>query len=253
MNPQQNDPTGQNPPVETSYQNQQPYQPQSAPGQEAPRIVYMARPQEPQQQQLSAEMLRRHDESRKQYPFLNLSDGEYVIFAIKRHPIGLVYIWTAVILVVLAMAALTGLFVSGTVSNSLGSSMTSFDSSSISPSVAVIPALLISILAFLFGFIAAYVYGANRFYLTNESAIQHIQTSLFNKREQTISLGNVEDASYHQNGIMEYIFGYGEIRLSTQGDETTYRFSYAGKPQQQIAILNNAVEDFKNIRPVGRD
>jgi hypothetical protein len=46
------------------------------------------------------------------------------------------------------------------------------------------------------------------------------------------------------------MFDYGSIRLSTEGDETTYRFNYVTAPKKQIAILNNAVEAFKNGRPV---
>jgi hypothetical protein len=86
--------------------------------------------------------------------------------------------------------------------------------------------------------------------LTNESVIQEIQLSLFSQHEQTISLGNIEDASYFQEGILQQMINYGTIRLSTQGDENTYRFTYASNPKQHIATLNNAVEAFKNGRPV---
>jgi hypothetical protein len=77
--------------------------------------------------------------------------------------------------------------------------------------------------------------------------------SLFSNREQTVSLGNVEDASYVKNGVIQAMFDYGVIRLSTQGDETTYRFSYAAHPAKQVAKLNDAVEAFKNGRPVNDD
>jgi len=114
-------------------------------------------------------------------------------------------------------------------------------------------ALLLSILTLLGGYIAAFVYNANRFYMTNESVIQNIQFGLFTNHQQTVSLGNVEDASYMRHGIIQTIFDYGTIRLSTQGDETTYRFTFAAKPEKQVAKLNNAVEAFKNGRPVYDD
>ena len=113
-----------------------------------------------------------------------------------------------------------------------------------------IPLLLLAVLALIGGYVGTYVYRENTFFLTNESVIQNVQTSLFSKRLQTVSLGNVEDASYTQNGILPHILNYGMIRLSTQGDETTYRFSYASEPENQIGLLNNAVEAFKNGRPV---
>lgn len=91
------------------------------------------------------------------------------------------------------------------------------------------------------------------FYLTNESVIQEIQTSIFSHTEQTVSLMNIEDASYNQRGVLQAMFNYGSIRLSTEGDETTYRFSFVANPKQEIATLNNAVEDFKNGRPVAND
>lgn len=93
----------------------------------------------------------------------------------------------------------------------------------------------------------------NRFFLTNESVIQEIQISLFSKREQTVSLMNIEDSSYSQKGILQTLFNYGSIRLSTEGDETTYRFNYVADPKNQVAVLNNAVEAFKNGRPVTND
>jgi hypothetical protein len=41
--------------------------------------------------------------------------------------------------------------------------------------------------------------------------------------------------------------------LSTEGDETTYRFNFVADPKRHIAILNDAVEAFKNGRPLLND
>jgi uncharacterized membrane protein YdbT with pleckstrin-like domain len=112
---------------------------------------------------------------------------------------------------------------------------------------------LLTLLFLIGGYIAVWVYINNRFFLTNESVIQEIQTSLFSKHEQTVSLSNIEDASSRQNGLVQSILDYGSIRLSTEGDETTYRFNYVTNPKQEIATLNNAVEAFKNGRPVIND
>jgi ABC-type antimicrobial peptide transport system permease subunit len=209
----------------------------------------MSRPSEPHQQQLSDSAKQKHEAAKKKYPFLNLSEGEYVIFSIKRHPIGLIYIWGAVASVILAVFAVVAVLASSGGLTQVGSSI----GATIPITTLLIPAALISILTFVFGFIAAYIYSANEFFLTNESVIQHIQTSLFNRKEQSISLANVEDASYSQDGILPHLFGYGLLRLSTQGDETTYRFNYASQPAKQIAVLNNAVESFKNVRPISHE
>ena len=114
---------------------------------------------------------------------------------------------------------------------------------------ATLPILLFDVLIALGMFIIYYVYVNNKFFLTNESVIQEIQHSLFARLEQTVSLSNIEDASYVQTNIIQTIFDYGSIRLSTEGDETTYRFTYVANPKRHIAVLNNAVEAFKNGRP----
>ncbi|HEY0965190.1 MAG TPA: PH domain-containing protein, partial [Candidatus Saccharimonadales bacterium] len=95
-----------------------------------------------------------------------------------------------------------------------------------------------------------WVYLRNQFYMTNESVIQEIQHSLFSKHEQTVSLGSIEDASFRQSGILQTMLNYGTVRLSTEGEETTYRFAFVENPRAQVAIVNNGVEAFKNGRPV---
>lgn len=118
------------------------------------------------------------------------------------------------------------------------------------PATLILPALLFIALVGIGMFIVYYVYVNNKFFLTNESVIQEIQVSLFSRHEQTVSLGNIEDASFTQNNIIQHLFNYGSIRLSTEGDETTYRFTYVANPKDHIAALNNAVEAFKLGRPV---
>lgn len=213
-----------------------------------PQVVHMSRPHEPAAPVISEEVKKKHEESRRKYPHLNLSDGEYIISAIKRHPIGIVSIWLVV------AAALLIVFVAfpALIANQ-GLLGTSLQLSSTAIASAGLVLLLLAVLFILGGIIATVVYNGNRFYLTNESVMQHVQTSLFSKSEQTISLANIEDASYRQHGIIQTLLGYGSLRLSTEGDETTYRFNFVAQPQKQITLLNDAIEAFKNFRPVDPD
>jgi len=215
------------------------------PKEPVPQSVYVTRAVTPQKPPISDEVKARHDASMKQFPTLNLSDEEYVISAVERHPIGLVApVLTTIFLVALILSLLFNFtFV-----------MNSFGVYSL-PSLGAIwlSGLLLVLLVLIGGYIAIWIYTSNRFFLTNESVIQEIQTSLFTKHEQTVSLINIEDASFQQRGFLQTILNYGSIRLSTEGDETTYRFNYVSDPKQQIAVLNNAVEAFKNGRPVLND
>ncbi len=76
---------------------------------------------------------------------------------------------------------------------------------------------LLSLLFLVGGYIAIWVYTNNKFFLTNESVIQEVQNSLFSRHEQTVSLANIEDASYRQEGLIQSMLNYGSIRLSTVG------------------------------------
>ncbi len=210
--------------------------------QQGPQIVHLSRAIAPEEQELSPEVKKRHDKSLRDYPHLNLSPGEYIISAVRRHPIGLA-------LPVGLTIFLVALVASAVINYSL--IVESIGLLSPPPLAAVaIFGLLLIILFSIGGYVAVWVYVNNKFFLTNESVIQELQTSLFVRKEQTVSLANIEDASFDQRGILQSMFNYGKIRLSTQGDETTYRFDYVSNPKEQIAILNNAVEAFKNGRPI---
>jgi len=214
--------------------------------QQAPAVVHVARPLEPEQPVMSLERQRLHERSKRAYPLLNLSAGEYVISAVRRHPIGLIVpLAVGTLLIGFALAILVNydLFVEAFAITGMLASV----------STVAIPILLFVVVIALGMFISYYVYTNNRFFLTNESVIQEIQVTLFSKQEQTVSLGNIEDASFTQHGILQQVLDYGNIRLSTEGDETTYRFSYVASPKNHIARLNNAVEAFKNGRPVDAD
>lgn len=207
-------------------------------------VVHVARPLQPAQPVISPEIKAKHDQSKEMYPLLNLSNGEFIISAVRRHPIGLIVPLTIGTLLIAAALSLL-----------VGYEEIAFNLALTGPladaGTMTIPILaFVGLIAFVM-FVIYYVYVNNKFFLTNESVIQEIQMTLFSRLEQTVSLANIEDASFTQSGVLQHIFNYGDIRLSTEGDETTYRFSYVANPKEHIAELNNAVEAFKNGRPVG--
>lgn len=212
-----------------------------------PGVRHVARDLEPPKLDVSDENQRRHEESKRKYPFLNLSEGEFVILAVRRHPIGLFIPVAITVIGIIMVFVLAGLFMS-----SLSTGQVALPNTPNPADVLTIAALIAFLLA-IFGYIYVWVYLQNKFFMTNESVIQEIQHSLFAKHEQTVSLGSIEDASFKQYNIFETIFNYGTIRLSTEGEETTYRFHFVENPKKQIATLNNAVEAFKNGRPVLAD
>ena len=238
------EPTDYSQPVAYDVNGQPLYAHPPAPQQTAmqpQQVVHVSRAVDPAAPEMSPEAVKRHDEATAKYPTLNLSKEEFIISEVTRHWFGLVApIAVAVflsLLVIFFLSAYPVLFPKG---------YPSFDS-------VLLTSCLVFILIGIGTYVVVWVYQSNKFFLTNESVIQEIQTSLFSHHEQTVSLANIEDASYAQNGIIQQMLNYGSIRLSTEGDETTYRFYYVSDPKTQIAILNNAVEAFKNGRPVNGD
>lgn len=226
--------------------------PQSVPGQNfdpqiraqhanEPKVVHAIRNPEAVDLTISDENQRLHDASLKRYPHLNLSAGEFVVLDVKRHPIGLLLpvFMTGILLLVVVI----GLILYPADTSSIVAPIPTYEQ-------VLLPAFLLMALVGLGGGIAIWVYLQNQFYMTNESVIQEIQHSLFSRHEQTVSLGSIEDASFRQTGILQTMLNYGTVRLSTEGEETTYRFAYVTNPRRHVAILNNAIEDFKNGRPV---
>lgn len=212
-----------------------------------PDFIHARRELEPRVSGISEELQRKHDESVKKYPFLNLSEGEFVILRIKRHPIGLfmpIIIAVLAVILLTAMALLVPDFYA--ISGFADTSVTTM------PAQQIIIALLLvlALLSVLFGVAAVWIYQKNQFFLTNESVIQEIQHGLFWHREQTVSLGSIEDASFKRRGLLQHMLDYGTMRLSTEGQETTYIFAFVENPKKQIATVSNAVEAFKNGRPV---
>ena len=182
---------------------------------------------------------------------LNLSEGEYVIGHVRRHPIALVKIWGLVALGIILIIGSLFLFTAGNGGSDLSDTGTAAASTlSIPPALLALISITTIFVAAVMGMVGTWVHRANNMYLTNESVIQNIQMTPFAHRTQTVSLGNIEDASFAKPGIFATIFDYGEVRLSTEGDETTYRFPYAINPNRQVALLNDAVEAFKNGRPI---
>lgn len=211
-----------------------------------PKFVHAKRELEPTVPEVSEALKRKHEESKRLYPFLNLSEGEFVMMRIRRHPIGWMIPALVTGFVIIVLTVLFFLLPDMYANAVPGSALLDISQGAMAGIL-----LILMLIAVLVGSVALWVYWKNQFFLTNESVIQEIQHSLFSRHEQTVSLGSIEDASFKQNGIIAHIFGYGLMRLSTEGEETTYRFNFVENPKEQVATVNNAVEAFKNGRPVG--
>ncbi|HMU12114.1 MAG TPA: PH domain-containing protein [Candidatus Nanoperiomorbaceae bacterium] len=172
------------------------------------------------------ELEQKHGESVANYPELDVGPNEFVVIDVERSIVGLVLIWMVVCGAFLAFIITTVLVSQITVN---------------SPYVLLI-GFSLAVTCFIGGLIATYVYNQNYFIVTNERVIANVQVSPFSRMNQNVELEHIEDCSYTQSGVLQTLLNYGSIRLSTVGDEHTYRFNFVRDPSGQFQIVNRVVQ-----------
>lgn len=175
---------------------------------------------------VSLDVEQKHGESIASYPDLDIGPNEYVVIDVERSIFGLVLIWIVVCSAFLAFISATVLVSQLVVS---------------SPYVLLI-GFSLAVTCFLGGLIATYVYNQNYFIVTNERVIANVQVSPFSRMNQNVELEHIEDCSYSQSGVVQTLLNYGSIRLSTVGDEHTYRFNFVRNPSEQYQTVNRVIQ-----------
>lgn len=176
----------------------------------------------------------RHERSKRDFPTLKLDEDEYVEFAFKRARICLLMIIVGVsfAVIVILLAVLLAL---------LGQSM--LDSMGQNFLFIILFALLATTI--LAGIVALMLYHGNKLFVTNKHVIQTVMNSPVSNSVNMIDLSSVEDASFHQNGVLQTFLRYGTLRLATVGDETTYTFKYSDISSEDLRAVSKLISDAK--------
>ena len=191
---------------------------------------------------IPTDLMAKHEESLRKYPRVHLSRGEYVAMEVRRHPIGLISIWSLIIVLVILTLAILPFYAMNR--DAIASTLTIAVNDLPTAAAMTLPLFGLAALFLLGGLVAVYVYNGNLFYLTNESIIQYVQSSIFSTKEQQINLVNIDDVSYHQQGILQQVLNYGTVRVSTEGDERNpYVFYFVARPQLVVRTINDAMEE----------
>lgn len=176
---------------------------------------------------------------------IKLEKGEKLELTIVRSKLGLIFIWLVTVIALTLLTVVTlGLpaFMRGLTDQMLFE----FNNSALGYLYIVIAMMYAIIL--LAGGISAYVYQNNYLYVTNKRLIHRVTSALFATSTNVIDLASIEDVSFKQSGIIDYIFRLGTIRMSTIGDETTYGFDYVDTPTDELAIITHLVHVEKEKR-----
>lgn len=176
----------------------------------------------------------RHERSKKDFPGLKLEDDEYVEYAFKRARVCLLMIigGTALALIIILLALLLTL---------MGQSM--LDEMGRNFVFIIIFTLLAA--AILIGIVALMIYHGNKLFVTNKHVIQMVMDSPVSHSVNMIDLSSVEDASFHQHGVLQNFLNYGTLRLATVGDETTYTFKYSDISSEDLKGVTKLITNAK--------
>ena len=175
----------------------------------------------------------RHEQSVKTYPDITVDEDEYVVLSMRRHSLGylLNIIFSAFIGVLLISAWIIICFMPNPLPIP----------ANFKPQISLIFSS-ITLLLIILTYVNYVVYRANRFVITNERAIQWISNTIMSQKKQVINLESIEDISYSREGILQHLFDYGTVKLSTAGDESTYTFPFSPNPDKKAEFLSDIVE-----------
>lgn len=165
-------------------------------------------------------------------PIASIQEGEQVLCEIKRHPIGIIYVYAGLIFMLLAAAVVLFAIVPGVVGSGRN------DVTGLSTAIFFI----LAVLSLVFAFVANYIYWGNRWIVTSDSITQIEQISLFNKHASQLSLKNAEDISSQKQGILQHMFNYGSIKAETANERTRFLFTYCPNPDKYAQMIIQAHE-----------
>lgn len=91
--------------------------------------------------------------------------------------------------------------------------------------------------------IGAFLYKSNVILITSEKLAQLLNVTLFERRVSQLSIGDVQDVSVHQDGVLAHFFKYGTIVIETAGEQQNYTFTFASYPYETAKMIVSAHEE----------
>jgi uncharacterized membrane protein YdbT with pleckstrin-like domain len=169
-------------------------------------------------------------------PLSSMQSGERNICEVKRHPFGMLTMYISAGFMLVVLAVIIFLVAPIVFPNADKNQIYSYGLAAF---------LVLSVLTLAFVAISHIVYWGNRWILTSDSLTQVQQRSLFDKQNSQLSLGNLEDVTASQDGILAHMFGFGTLRVETAGERSKFVFPFCPKPNYYAQQILNAREQFE--------
>lgn len=161
----------------------------------------------------------------------HVDSNETKICEIAKHPIGIIIVYLQAFVGLIIAIGLTYFLLPSVIEDT----DTAFAYANLFAALAIAFAVVVVLLS-------AIIYRQNRLIVTDRNITQILQNGLFNRKVSQLNLVNVEDVTSTQNGIIATIFGYGELKIETAGEQVNFHYSYCPNPGYFAKIILNARE-----------
>lgn len=167
----------------------------------------------------------------------SIGPDEIKIADVRRHPIGLIFIYVQTFLALGLSLALILVFLPD-VLESLNMNVAA------GQALAYLFALIAVTFGLVFMALATRVYNASQLIITNDNVTQVMQVGLFHRKVSELSMENVEDVTAHQEGILQTLFNYGRVHVETAGEQNNYDFIFCPNPNAYAKAIQDARVEF---------
>lgn len=173
---------------------------------------------------------------RRHFNFIEFDEKEVLVLEIRKHPIGLVGVYsTGIFVAIIMVAVVIGL-------NHIFRSESFIELRALQPIIVGIGAIM-AIIALVATAIGAYLYQSNVIFVTSEKIAQVLYKSIFNRKISQLSIGDVQDVTVSQRGILSHIFHYGTLVVETAGEQQNYTFNFVPMPYESARAIVGAHEE----------
>jgi len=167
-------------------------------------------------------------------------DQEDLLGEVQRHPVG---IYTRVAGAVFILALLSGFAFILTRASLSGDPLTAVNPELSLTNYVPWVVVLLGVLIAIGTAISIYVYRNNYLVLTDQKLVFVRMNSLFSRSISQLSIGDVQDATIEQHGVLSRVLDYGTIKIETAGEMDNFSFQYAKDPVYTAKCIVDAHEE----------
>jgi uncharacterized membrane protein YdbT with pleckstrin-like domain len=169
---------------------------------------------------------------RKFFKYIEFDSNERMVTEIRKHPFGLLLIIATGLFVAVTLFAISSVAATINLNETFGvASLNGLKPVLIAVSFFVLVGVIIMT------YIGAFLYRNNVIYVTSEKIAQVLYISLFNRKISQLSIGDVQDVTVTQKGILAHLLNYGTLVVETAGEQQNYTFTFVPDPYQKSKLI----------------